>query len=91
MRQRRGQRHRDKPEQLPTSEHVLPQLYYASEQMTGAEREAAWEELVQIADDWAVSVPIVHEDVLTAVWDDVKGFHVVPTANFWLQDVWLDR
>jgi peptide/nickel transport system substrate-binding protein len=67
------------------------EAYFASEQMTGAERDAKWEEIVGIADEWAVSIPIVHEDVLVATWDHVKGFYVVPTANFWLQDVWLDK
>jgi ABC-type transport system substrate-binding protein len=59
--------------------------------MDRAEHEAAWRELVHITNDWAATVPIVHPQTRTAVADYVRGFKVLPTANFRLQDVWLDK
>jgi peptide/nickel transport system substrate-binding protein len=56
-----------------------------------AQRAAAYDQLVKISDDWAMCIPLYHYPARSAVWGYVKDFQVLPTANFWLWNVWLDK
>jgi peptide/nickel transport system substrate-binding protein len=59
--------------------------------MNSHERQAAYFRLMQMANEWAVYIPLYYAPARTAIWDRVKGFQVLPTGNFRLWEVWLDE
>jgi peptide/nickel transport system substrate-binding protein len=69
----------------------IDQLYVESETlMQPEEREAVYRQIMQLANEWAVYIPIYHAPARTAVWERVHGFQVLPTGNFRLWEVWLE-
>jgi peptide/nickel transport system substrate-binding protein len=70
----------------------IDQLYAASEtMMVTEEREAAFHGIMQMANEWAIYIPLYHAPARTAMWDRVHGFQVLPTGNFRLWEVWVER
>ena len=70
----------------------IDQRYAESEtMMVIEEREAAFHGIMQMANEWAVYIPIYHAPARTAIWDRVHGFQVLPTGNFRLWEVWVER
>jgi peptide/nickel transport system substrate-binding protein len=70
----------------------IDHLYTETEtMMSPAERRAAYFRLMQMANEWAVYIPLYYAPARTAMWDTVKGFQVLPTGNVRLWEVWLDR
>jgi peptide/nickel transport system substrate-binding protein len=70
----------------------IDHLYTETETMMNpAERRAAYFRLMQMANEWAVYIPLYYAPARTAMWDTVKGFQVSPTGNVRLWEVWLDK
>lgn len=70
----------------------LKQLYTDQWGMTDpAARKAAFFEMQKIGNDNAYWIPLLYVPSLTAKWDYVKDFQVLPTGNFRLWEVWLDK
>jgi peptide/nickel transport system substrate-binding protein len=70
----------------------IDQLYAETQLMMNShERQAAYFRLMQMANEWAVYIPLYYAPARTAIWDRVKGFQVLPTGNFRLWEVWLDE
>lgn len=70
----------------------IDQLYAESEtMMLTDEREVAFHRIMQMANDWAIYIPLYHAPARTAIWDRVHGFQVLPTGNFRLWEVWVER
>jgi peptide/nickel transport system substrate-binding protein len=70
----------------------IDQLYNQTEiLMNPAERRAAYFRLMQMANEWAVHIPLYYAPARTAIWDSVHGFHIYPTGNFRLWEVWLEK
>jgi peptide/nickel transport system substrate-binding protein len=70
----------------------LNQLYLDSSGMTDpAVRKAAFFEMQQIANDNAYWIPLLYIPSISAQWDYVKDFQVLPTGNFRLWEVWRDK
>jgi peptide/nickel transport system substrate-binding protein len=70
----------------------IDQLFAEAETMLATEeREAAYHRILQMANAWAIYVPIYHAPARTAIWDRVHGFQVLPTGNFRLWEVWMER
>jgi peptide/nickel transport system substrate-binding protein len=70
----------------------IDRLYIETETMMDpAERKAAYYRLMQIANDWAVYIPLYYAPARTAVWDHINGYQILPTGNVRLWEVWLER
>lgn len=70
----------------------IDRLYSESEtMMLMDEREAAFHRIMQMANEWAIYIPLYHAPARTAIWDRVHGFQVLPTGNFRLWEVWVER
>jgi hypothetical protein len=55
------------------------------------ERRTGYFQLMQLAYEWGVYIPLYYAPARTAIWDKVKDFQVLPTGNFRLWEVWLDN
>ena len=70
----------------------IEQLYVKSETMLATgEREATFHQMMRMAQEWAVFIPIYYAPARTAISDRVHGFQVLPTGNFRLWEVWVER
>jgi peptide/nickel transport system substrate-binding protein len=70
----------------------IDQLYIESETlMQTEEREAVYRQIIQLANEWAIYIPIYHAPARTAIWDHVHGFQILPTGNFRLWEVWIEQ
>jgi len=70
----------------------INQLFAESEtMMVTEEREAAFQRIMRMANEWATFIPIYYAPARTAIWDSVHGFQVLPTGNFRLWEVWVER
>jgi peptide/nickel transport system substrate-binding protein len=69
----------------------IEQLYAGSETMLAREeREAAFHEMMRMAQEWAIYIPVYYAPARTAISDRVHGFQVLPTGNFRLWEVWVE-
>lgn len=59
--------------------------------MNGAERGKMFTEMVQILHDGAPFIYLYHPATVWAEKDYVKGFAVLPTSNFRLEDVTIQK
>lgn len=59
--------------------------------MRTEEREAVYRQIMQLANEWTIYIPIYHAPARTAIWDRVHGFQVLPTGNFRLWEVWIEQ
>jgi ABC-type transport system substrate-binding protein len=59
--------------------------------MRTEEREAVYHEIMRLAHEWAIHIPIYHAPARTAIWDRVHGFQVLPTGNFRLWEAWIEQ
>jgi peptide/nickel transport system substrate-binding protein len=55
------------------------------------EREAVFHQMMRMAQEWAVFIPVYYAPARTAVSDRVHGFQVLPTGNFRLWEVWVEN
>lgn len=70
----------------------LNQLWTDQVGMTDpAARKAAFFEMQKIGNDNAYWIPLLYIPSVSAHWDYVKDFQVLPTGNFRLWEVWLDK
>jgi peptide/nickel transport system substrate-binding protein len=70
----------------------IDQLFAESETMISTEQRAeAYRQIVRLSHEWAIYIPLYYAPASTAVWDHVHGFQVLPTGNFRLWEVWVDR
>jgi hypothetical protein len=46
---------------------------------------------MEMANEWAVYIPLYYAPARTALWDYVNGFQVLPTGNVRLWEVWLEE
>jgi peptide/nickel transport system substrate-binding protein len=70
----------------------INQLFAESETMMATEdRETAFHRIMRMANEWATFIPIYYAPARTAIWDHVHGFQVLPTGNFRLWEVWVER
>jgi peptide/nickel transport system substrate-binding protein len=73
-------------------DEAFDELAAVADTMTDpVEREAAYHELFQLAQDWSWIIPLYYFPSRTAVWDYVQDFELAPTvfARYW--EVWLDQ
>jgi peptide/nickel transport system substrate-binding protein len=70
----------------------IDRLYNRTESlMVPAERREAYYQLMQMANEWAVYIPLYYAPSRIALWDHVHGFQVLPTGTFRLWEVWLEK
>lgn len=70
----------------------IEQLYVESESMLDTEaREAAFHEMMRLANEWAIFIPLYYAPARTAISDRVHGFQILPTGNFRLWEVWVEQ
>jgi peptide/nickel transport system substrate-binding protein len=70
----------------------IDRLYAETETMIlREEREAAYHQIMQMAREWAIYIPLFHAPARTAVWDRVHGFQVLPTGYYRLWEVWVEE
>jgi len=77
---------------MGTCHEGIEQLFIESEKMMKSdEREAAFHQIMQMANEWAIYIPLYHAPARTAIWDGVHGFQVLPTGAFRLWEVWVEK
>jgi peptide/nickel transport system substrate-binding protein len=70
----------------------MEKLYTESETMlVTEEREEAFHQMMQMAQEWAVFIPVYYAPARTAISDRVHGFQILPTGNFRLWEVWVEN
>jgi peptide/nickel transport system substrate-binding protein len=70
----------------------IEQLHAETESMLATEeRESAFHQLMRMANEWAVFIPLYYAPARTAISDHVHGFQILPTGNFRLWEVWVER
>jgi peptide/nickel transport system substrate-binding protein len=70
----------------------IDQIYAESETMMAhAERAAAFHRMMQMANEWAIYIPLYNAPARTAISDRAHGFQVLPTGNFRLWEVWVEN
>jgi peptide/nickel transport system substrate-binding protein len=70
----------------------IDQLYRETEGMIDpAERREAYFRLMQMANEWAVYIPLYYAPARTGLREGVNGFQVLPTGNVRLWEVWLEE
>jgi peptide/nickel transport system substrate-binding protein len=70
----------------------IDQLYRETEAMFDpAERREAYFQLMEMANEWAVYIPLYYAPARTAIRDSIHGFQVLPTGNVRLWEVWLEE
>ncbi len=80
-----------KPRNGGCNDTLDKQAVQADQEMDPAKREQLYHQLMQTANDWLIDLPLYYNPARTGIWDYVKGFQVLPTANFRLWEVWLDK
>ena len=69
----------------------IEQLYAKSQTMLSTkEREMAFHDMMRMAQEWAVFIPLYYAPARTAISDRVHGFQILPTGNFRLWEVWVE-
>ncbi len=70
----------------------ITQLAAAAEaEMNTDKRKAMYFEIQKIAYDEAFGIPLYHAANRTAIWDHVKDFKQLPTANYRLWESWIAK
>jgi peptide/nickel transport system substrate-binding protein len=70
----------------------IEKLYTESETMLVTdEREEAFHQMMRMAQEWAIFIPVYYAPARTAISDRVHGFQVLPTGNFRLWEVWVEN
>lgn len=80
-----------KPRNGACNEEYDKLIVTADQEMDPAKREQLYHQLFGVATDWLINIPIYYNPTRTATWNYVKDFKVLPTANFRLWEVWLDK
>jgi peptide/nickel transport system substrate-binding protein len=73
------------------NEHLSALAAAANSEMNAKKREAMIHEVQKIASDQAAVIPLFYADNRTAIWDHVKDFRQLPTANYRLWEAWVSK
>jgi peptide/nickel transport system substrate-binding protein len=73
------------------NEHLSALAAAANSEMNAKKRETMIHEVQKIASDQAAVIPLFYADNRTAIWDHVKDFRQLPTANYRLWEAWVSK
>jgi peptide/nickel transport system substrate-binding protein len=73
------------------NEHLSTLAAAANSEMNAKKREAMIHDVQKIAFEQAAVIPLFYADNRTAIWDYVKDFRQLPTANYRLWETWVSK
>jgi peptide/nickel transport system substrate-binding protein len=73
------------------NEHLSTLAAAANSEMNAEKRKAMIFDVQKIAYDQAAVIPLFYADNRTAIWDHVKDFRQLPTANYRLWETWVSK